>query len=422
VAIPFFLKRLCLRSGFGRFLPAWQRRTDGGAAFLRYASDRTLSAPIDALRDLLTWQQVAGPDAVNLALGSPRFDLVPSSTTKLPADRRGWPLPTGLPELREAVLAQAQPRTTVATTDDVLITHGAAGAFSVAIDAFLNPGDHVVLLEPTSPLFALALRQRRVQIRWLPTWMENGHTRFAIERLARTLRGARMLVFSAPNNPTGGHLNADDLQALAWWAQRRDVLLYCDESFARFQYDGLVPSLSAVPAAAARTLIAGSVSKGHALTSARVGWLIGHRHLIRACTLTQTLQTPGVPTLSQQVALAALRQGDDAFAAVRSEFASRRLYVFERLHALDLAPPWPTGGFFFWVPVHQLGITGHQFAERLLREHRVLVTPGEFFGPSGAGHVRVSCADDSRLHEGLNRLTDFVRHLRGQSQDVRRAA
>jgi aspartate/methionine/tyrosine aminotransferase len=119
-----------------------------------------------------------------------------------------------------------------------------------------------------------------------------------------------------------------------------------------------------------------------------------------------------VPTLCQQVALAALRQGGEAFRPVRDEFASRRLYAYERLRGLGLRAAWPAGAFFFWVPVWELGMSGQAFAERLLRAKRVLVTPGEHFGPSGRGYVRISYAtEDGRLREGLARLADFLREL-----------
>src|SRR5262249_20618677 len=125
-----------------------------------------------------------------------------------------------------------------------------------------------------------------------------------------------------------------------------------------------------------RTLIAGSISKGYALASARVGWLAGHRHLVRPCALTAALQSPFVPTLCQQIALAALGQGNEAFAPIRAEFESRRRYAYERLRALGLKPAWPTGGFFFWLRVLEQGWSGREFAEQLLRAKNVLVTPG----------------------------------------------
>src|SRR5262249_32970792 len=119
-------------------------------------------------------------------------------------------------------------------------------------------------------------------------------------------------------------------------------------------------------------------------------------------------------TLCQQVALAALRQGNEPFRPIRAEFESRRRYAFERLQTMGLRPAWPAGGVFFWVPVRELGRTGRAVAGHLFRDKEVRGGPGAVFGPGGEGHVRLSyAAEDGRLREGLGRLADCVRQLRG---------
>jgi aspartate/methionine/tyrosine aminotransferase len=420
------LAKLLIRTGIARFLPTVQRLTDGGGAFLHYYSDQVLAAPLAELREFAAFRGLLGPDAIDLALGAPRFDLVSSGSTKLPADRRGWPPAWGLSELREAVAEKllADHRLAVSPTDEVLITHGAAGAFSLALDTFVNRGDRVVLLDPTSPLYVLSLRHRRARIRWLSTWMDRGRTRFRLAALAQALAGARMLVLASPGNPTGGVIAAEDLEQIAWWAERKDVLIYSDEVFQQYHYDGAPVGIGTLAKARRRTLIAGSVSKSHALASLRVGWLTGYRHLVRPCALMAVMRSPFVPTLCQQVAVTALRQSDEPFRAIRTEFDSRRRYAFERLQALGLEPAWPAGAYFFWVPVSTLGLDGRAFAEQLLRAKNVLVSPGCHFGPSGSGHVRLSyAAEDGRLREGLSRLADFVQGLRAPAgSKTRRAA
>ena len=131
--------------------------------------------------------------------------------------------------------------------------------------------------------------------------------------------------------------------------------------------------------------------------------------------LTSVLQAALVPTLCQQVALTALETGEEAFAPIRAEFDSRRRYAFERLKSLGLQPIWPAGAFFLWLPVDGLGVDGRDFAERLLRAKKVLVWPGNYFGPSGSSFVRLSfAAEDGRLREGLGRLGELVRELRAE--------
>lgn len=412
---PLFLRRLLARTGVARLLPFVQRLTDGAGAFLHYYSDRILSAPYRELRDAGGFLEASGPDTIDLALGAPRFDLVPSGSTKLPADRRGWPPLWGLLELRAAVAGKllAENRLAVSPTDEVLITAGAAGALALAFDTFVNPGDAVVLFDPCSPLYPLLLRQRRARLRWLPADTDNGRLRFRSETLAKTLRRAKLIVLNSPANPTGGTLAPEDLEQLAWWADRRDVLIVSDEVFASYRYEGEAPSIGTWPKAQRRTLTVGSLSKSHALASVRVGWLAGYRHLVRPCALTAALHGLLVPSVCQQIALAALRLPGEAFEPIRAAFDSRRRYALERLQAMGLSPPCPAGAFFFWVPVWRLGLDGRSFAQGLLRAKKVLLTPGQPFGPSGAGYVRLSfAAEDGRLREGLLRLADYLEELR----------
>jgi aspartate/methionine/tyrosine aminotransferase len=411
---PLFLAKLLIRTGLARLLPGVRRRLGRGADYLRYYSDRLLAAPFAALEQAAAALEPHGPDVIDLSLGAPRFDLLPSASTKLPADRRGWPPAGGLPELRQAVADKllADNCLPVDPADEVLITAGALGAIQTVFDAFVNRGDAVVLADPTSPLYALAARTRRARVRWLATWLEEGRTRFRLDHLARALRGARLMVLCSPGNPAGGVVAPEDLEQVAWWADRHDVLLLSDEVFERFHHEDEVMSIGTLSHARRRTLTVGSVSKGHALAAARVGWLAGCKDLLRPCVLTAALRTPFVPTLCQQVAAAALRAGREAFEPVRAGFESRRRYTWERLRAMDLNSGWPAGAFFFWVPVWQRGLSGREFAAGLLREQRVLLTPGDLFGPSGPGYVRLSyAADDGRLQEGLNRLAAYLESL-----------
>jgi aspartate/methionine/tyrosine aminotransferase len=425
VALPHFLTQLLIRSGVARWLPRVRQWTDGGGAFLRYYSDRVLNAPHMAMRDAASLLDAPGPDAIDLSQGAPRFEIAPSTTTRLPADRRGWPPPWGLPELRSAVAEKmaADQNLAVNPNDEVLVTLGAAGAFSLAADTFLNAGDRVALFDPCSPLFTLILRHRQARVRWIDSWVEDGRLRFRPEHLKKAMIGARMIVVNSPHNPTGGVLTPEDMELITWWADRRDVLILSDEVFERYQYEEDPVSIGTLPRAGKRTLTIGSVSKGHALASARVGWIAGHRHLVRPCLLSNVLHASVPPALSQLVALAALRQDPDAFQPIWNDFESRRRYAYERLRGMAMKPIWPTGGFFLWVPVWELGVDGRTFADRLAREKKVLVTPGKPFGPCGTGYVRISYAvEDGRLREGLMRIAEFLRGRDAPAADIEKWA
>jgi aspartate/methionine/tyrosine aminotransferase len=411
---PFWLTRLLVRSGVARFLPVAKRLTDGGTAYLRYYSDAVLAAPVEELADPAYFPGPVGPDVIDLNLPAPRAEAT-AGPGRGTADRRGNPPAVGTSELRNA-LADLYVRRDGRAVDpdrEILVTHGATAAYAAALDAFVNPGDRVVLFDPCSPLFALGARSRRADVRWVPTWAEDGRCRYLAAGFERAMRGAKLLVLSDPANPTGACFGPEDLDHIAWIAAGYDVLVYADESFARFRYDGRRRSLAVLPGGDRRVLTAGSAAQEWGLGAARVGWLAGPRHLVRACTLTASLSAPYVPAVCQQIAARAVAGPDGEFVPVLEQFRSRRDYVVDRLRGLGLEPDRPAGGYFVWVPVSGLGLDGRTFADRLLKEEKVAVGPGCAFGPSGSGHVRISLAgDDGRLREGLARLAIFVKGLR----------
>ena len=321
-------------------------------------------------------------------------------------------VPVTLPELRRAVADRyAQAGRIVNPDTDIVATHGATAAFTAARDAFVNPGDRVVMFDPCSPLFGLGAKSRHAKVQWVPTWVEDGRCRYITAEFERAMRGAKMLVLSDPGSPAGGCLSNEDLEHIAWIAGGYGVLVYLDESFSAFRYGEKPRCFAALPGADRLAITAGSVSQEFGQPGVRVGWLAGPRHLVRACQLTANLTAPYVPSVCQQ---AAARCSPSHRNQIRSTASrAKRQYVVDRLRAMGLEPELPGGGYFAWVPVSGLGMDGRAFAERLLKEARVLVGPGAAFGPSGAGHVRVSfAADDGRLREGLTRMAAFVAGLK----------
>jgi aminotransferase len=404
----FVLRKLLSRTGLARLVPSIRRALAGGEDYLRYYSDRTLAVPLGRLADPALLPTVHTPDAINLALGSPPCEI-PFPAIRGLADRRPSPA-WGDIDLRTdlATRMHLDHGAEYDPADEVLVTHGATGAFAAAIDAFLNPGDPVVLFDPTAPIFPVGLAHRRARVRWVPTWSDDGRVRFPMDAFVKAMRGAKLLVLADPVNPTGCVFAAEDLEQVAFWARKHDVLIFQDASFDRWRGEPANARLAPLPHADGRILTCGSFSKSHGLTAARVGWLAGDRHLVRPCAAAALLSAPFVPALCQQAALHALRTGDARKNDVRSDFAARRTYVRDRLQEMEL-DPWPAAaGFFFWVPAPN-GETGTDFAQHLLSATGVLVNPGHVFGPSGKPFVRVSYAtDEGRLREGLNRLAEFV--------------
>src|SRR5262245_25783991 len=316
----FFWRKLLVRTWLARLIPSLRHAMAGGEDYLRFYSDRTLAIPLTQLTDDTLMPGVTTPDSINLALGAPRCEMPTGLGRGVHDQRPGceW----GDMELRSELAAQFQldhgPEHDPA--NEVFITHGASGAFAAAIDAFVNPGDRVVLFAPTSPIFRIGLLHRRASIRWVPTWSDGGRVRFAMDAFAKAMRSAKLLVLADPANPTGCVFAPEDLEQIAFWANKHDALIYQDASFDRWRADPARARLASLPYAEGRIVTAGSFAKSHGLTAARVGWLCGYRHLVRPCAAAAMLSAPFVPPLCQQVALQAMRTGEAAMSAARTDF------------------------------------------------------------------------------------------------------
>lgn len=415
--LPLWLRKLLIRSRLAGFLPAARRLSDGGTSFLRYYSDRVLAAPVEELLDPAFCPGPVGPGVLDLNRAVPQFDPA-LGRTRLDSHGGAAESSRGSAILRNAI-ADHHIRLDGREVDperELLVAHGASGAFASVLDAFVNRSDSVVLFDPCSPLFHLGAKSRRARIRWVPTWTEHGRLRFPRGAFDRAVRGAKLLVLCDPLNPTGACLSTDDLEYIAWFTAGYDVLIYSDESYRRFRYDGRSRSIATMDGANGRTLTGCSFSHGWGLEAARIGWLAGHRHLLQACALASNLSAPWVAPQAQHLAARALGESEESFAPVLERFRSRRGYVVDRLQAMGLESEQPSGGYFVWVSVASLGLDGRTFAERLLRDRQVLVGPGCAFGPSGNSYVRISfAADDGRLREGLTRMAAFVNGLRHPS-------
>jgi len=414
VGIPFWLTKLLVRTRLARFTTRARRLTDGGTKFLRYYSDRVLSAPVEELLDPAFVPDPAGPDIIDLNQPAIRVESG-LSIGRFTSDCRGASSPRGLPELRRAIAARylRVDGRTVSPETDILVTHGATGAYTAAMETLINPGDRVVLFDPCSPLFSLGAKSRRAKLRWLTTWTEDGRCRFMNAAFEKAMRGAKLLVISHPGNPSGGCFTDEDLDYIAWIAAAYDVLIYADESFGRFHYTDRGKSFGMLAGADRRIITAGSMTQEFGLGSLRVGWLAGPRHLIRACGMMANLNAPFVPAVCQQAAARVLSEPDNAFTTMLDRIRGKRDYAIDRLKSIGLEPDRPRGGFFVWVPVAGLGLDGRTLAARLFREQQVQVGPGCAFGPGGEGHIRISfAADDGRLREGLARMATFIVKLK----------
>ena len=419
--VPFVLTKLLARTGLARHTPRAKRLAGPAAGCLHLFSDRVLAAPLDVLRDPGAFPAgTGGADAIDLNQPAPRADS-PVSAGRLVIDRHGPPDVWGLPALRRLVADRAglEP----AARADVVVTHGATAALAATLDAFVNPGQAVVGFDPCPPVFAAAAASRRARLVRVPTGADAaGELTLDPRQLAAAVRGARLVVICDPANPTGRHFNPAAADLIAWAANRFDVPVYVDETFAE-PGTPAAGRLSARPNLRHRLLVAGSVTAGFGLAAARVGWVRGPKPLVGAVALTASLAAPFVPVVCQQVALKALDADPDVLSQARAELAGRRRFAADRLANMGFAVTPPPAGFFFWIDVSHTNLTGRAFADRLAKEERVTVGPGDVFGPTGTRFIRLSvAAEDGRLREGLTRMARFVGRLTGKPPATRDVA
>jgi aspartate/methionine/tyrosine aminotransferase len=364
--------------------------TGGDPAAVRLYSDRVLATPVDPLGDF--YPRPTGPDVIDLNLVAPRFES-PVSAGRLTADRLAPPPGWGLPELRESVAERFGEK-----PENVLVTRGASGAFAAVLDAFVNPGDPVVVCDPGPPMFTLGAVSRRARVRRIPAAWDRAAFRKAVA-------DAKLVAVAVPNNPTGQVPSDEAMRMLVEDTERAGAILYLDSTF-----DPDVPLPSGH-----RILRAGSAS-ALGLSGLRVGWLAGPPGLLRPCALAQAMAGPFVPTVCQQVAARVLADRE-SWTNQRDSLAARRTWAAERLNAYGWVVEAGGTGPFLWANVSNTKLTGRQIADRLLSDFQVMVGPGDLYGPSGTNFVRLSvAADDGRLREGLARIEAFVQKLTGRTR------
>ena len=302
----------------------------------------------------------------------------------------------------------------------MLVTLGAKHALALAFGAILSgPRDTVLVPSPGWPGHRAAVQAAGGRTQPVVTTAEQGYLITAADLDAAWVDGTRALVLANPANPTGAALDADHWTAIAQWAARRDVWIISDDVYSELVFDREhVHALRAVPELHERCILVDSVSKAHAMTGWRVGWLGGPADVIDAATLMLSTTITHVPQMLQAAAVEALINGDDELRAAKAALRARRDRAHAALAALPgIDCPLPDGGMFVFPDLRTLladepnGIrTTSELAAWLLDEAHVAIVPGEAF--EAPGRLRLSFAvDDDRLDEALGRLTATFQSL-----------
>ncbi len=363
-----------------------------------------------------------GRKLVSLMRGEPDFatppHIVEAGVRALREGRTGYPDNRGEGALREAVAEKLRRDNGLGydAGEEVLITPGATFGLSAALTAVLREGDEVLLPDPVYDVYHSQIRLAGGRPRPVRASLDGGRFRLDAGRLeAAWSPSARVLLLNTPWNPTGAVLGRGELETIADFVQRRELLLISDEIYEAITYDGrrhISPAM-VDEALRARTVVVNSLSKTYAMTGWRVGYVAGPKELVRAMFLVLQQWSRGPATFVQDAAAAALRGPQDCVAAMVDEYSRRRAKVVEALEDVPgIEVVRPEGGFFAMVDVRGLGPASDPLRRRLLVEHGVVVVHGAAYGEGGEGTLRLSFAvGGENLAAGLERLREGLRRI-----------
>jgi aminotransferase len=356
-------------------------------------------------------------DVISLGVGEPDFDtprhIVEAGVESLREGRTHYTSNYGTMELRRALAEHLERRygVTYDPATEILITVGASEAVDLALRATCDPGDEVVLHEPSYVAYEPAVVFAGGVIRHVATRLEND---FALDpgALEAAITPRTKAVFLGyPCNPTGAVLPDDVQDEIARIVERHDLLVYSDEIYDRLAYGTYRHrAFSGLPGMRERTILMGGFSKAYAMTGWRVGWVCAPAPILEGMLKVHQYGIMCASTPAQDAALVALQDGEPDVERMVAEYDRRRRLVVDGFNALGLRTFEPRGAFYAFPEVtSRTGLSSDDFTERLLREEKVAVVPGSAFGPSGAGHVRACYATSYEgLEEALVRIGRFV--------------
>ena len=325
----------------------------------------------------------------------------------------GYAMVPGIDDLRNAVATRLTARTGVPTTlDNVLITAGGQAALFAAFRAALDEGDTALYINPYYATYPGTIRSVGGVPKAVTAEADNGFLP-TFEALDAAAAGAKALLINSPNNPTGAVYGRDTLEAIAAVAIKHDLIVISDEVYDTQVWEGEHISIRSLEGMNERTFVVGSMSKSHAMTGSRVGWLVGPDEAMGHVLNLLTNTNYGVAGFTQRAALFALGLGEAFESEIGAPFQRRRALAQKALegqNAIRLSQP--SGAMYLMLDIRATGLSGDDFADRLLMERHIAVMPGESFGDAAAGHVRIAMTiPDAPFEAAIKEIAVFAANL-----------
>ena len=358
-------------------------------------------------------------DAISLGVGEPDFDtpwhIRDEGIYSLEKGRTFYTSNAGLKELKEEICHYIKRKQGVAydPAHEVLVTVGGSEAIDIGLRAMLNPGDEVLIPQPSY----VSYEPCAVLAGGVPVIIElKGENEFRLT--AQELEDAitdktKVLILPFPNNPTGAIMERKDLEAIAEVIRKHDIFVISDEIYAELTYKEKHVSIVEIEGMQERTILINGFSKAYAMTGWRLGYACGPRQIVEQMLKIHQFAIMCAPTTSQYAAVEALRNGDDDVQEMRMAYNQRRRYLMNAFKEMNLECFEPFGAFYVFPCIKEFGKTSDEFASRFLAEEKVAVVPGTAFGDCGEGYLRISYAYSlENLKIAIGKLAAFVERLR----------
>lgn len=369
-----------------------------------------------AMFDRITALKASGRPLVGLQVGDPDFGTAPAiidvAFKALQSGLTHYGPSTGTVELRNAIAAKLlrDEGVTYDPASEILVTHGGIHAYYLAMQSILNPGDDVLIPDPswaTHSNMAIMLRGNVIRV---PAPAENGFIPHFDSWLKALTAKTKVIVLNYPSNPTGAYPTRDYLQQLQDFAKEHNLWIVSDEVYGSLYYGERPTSVAAFDGAKERTLLVNSLSKSYAMTGWRVGFLAAPARVIEnAIKAGQNSITCVAPFIQKAAAFALTDPAiQDVTTTMRAAYARRRELVLRLAHELEcdkvLVTP-PQGAFYFFLDFRPLKMTSVEICERILEEAGVGLVPGSAFGDEGEGFVRMTiAASDEDVEAGFRKI------------------
>lgn len=366
------------------------------------------------------------PDAISLGVGEPDFDtpwrVREEGIYTLEKGRTFYTSNAGLKELRQEISNYLDRKIHVRYdyVHEIMVTVGGSEGIDLTMRAMLNPGDEVLVPEPSYVSYAPCVTLADGVPVPIPMKEENEFKLTAEELEAAITPKTKILVLPFPNNPTGAVMEKSDLEALVDLIVANDLYVITDEIYSELTYtdDGHV-SIASLPGMRDRTIYINGLSKSHAMTGWRIGYACGPEVILQQMLKIHQFAIMCAPTTSQYAGVSALKNGDEDVAHMRDEYNGRRRYLMHRFKEMGLECFEPFGAFYAFPCIKEFGMTSDEFATRFLQEEKVAVVPGTAFGACGEGFLRISYAYSlEALKEALDRMEHFVQKLRAEKKEA----